>query len=136
MVGGVRVKVYHKVDIDFGVFSEVLEVLEKFFEVVGFRHAPCRRCRTVRGCALLQQLILVCRIDDFECTSTTTEKKTRPSTAQTPVHSTNLTIEVKAAESVQKQVHNCPKIRRPSGLSMGTMMKVMCLHTSWPDGRC
>lgn len=43
MVGGVRVKVYHKVDIDCGVFSEVLEVLEKFFEVVGFRHAPCRR---------------------------------------------------------------------------------------------
>ena len=35
-----------------------------------------------------------------------------PSTPQT-------LIEVKAAESVQKQVDKCPKIRRPSGLSMG-----------------
>ncbi len=41
-----------KVDLDFGVFSEVLEnlemVLEKFFDVVGFGHAMPSVCRSVR----------------------------------------------------------------------------------------
>ena len=34
-----RVKINHEVERDFRVFSEGFQ---EFFEVVGFRHAPCR----------------------------------------------------------------------------------------------